>query len=91
MKNGKTRISHPEIYDEFPKVDSLINTKSAKQQKSRSRIKNIFTVDVEDYYHVSAFEDVVKHSDWDKYKSRIIPNILSLLGLLERGKIKGTF
>jgi hypothetical protein len=35
---------------------------------------NILTIDLEDYYMVSAFEGVVKRDDWDKYESRIERN-----------------
>jgi polysaccharide deacetylase family protein (PEP-CTERM system associated) len=55
------------------------------------KVKNLFSVDVEDYFHVSSFEDVIKRDDWDKYKSRIIPNILSLLGHLGNHEFKATF
>ena len=35
---------------------------------------NILTIDLEDYYMVSAFEGVVKREDWHKYESRIERN-----------------
>ncbi|MBD3168161.1 MAG: DUF3473 domain-containing protein [candidate division Zixibacteria bacterium] len=75
---------NPDTVSMASEIDGILNT-------SESKIKNIFTADVEDYFHVSAFSDVIKYSDWGKYKSRIIPNILSLLGLLEKYKIRGTF
>ena len=44
---------------------------------------NILTIDLEDYYMVSAFESVVKRDDWDKYESRIERNTQRLLDILD--------
>ena len=43
---------------------------------------NILTIDLEDYFMVSAFEGVVKREDWDKYESRIEHNTHRLLNIL---------
>jgi hypothetical protein len=43
---------------------------------------NILTIDLEDYFMVSAFEGVVKREDWDKYESRIERNTHRLLDIL---------
>jgi len=58
---------------------------------SISRIKNAFTVDVEDYFQVSAFENNVKRSDWDTLESRVSRNTDVILDLLNKNNIKGTF
>lgn len=44
---------------------------------------NILSIDLEDYFMVSAFEDVVKREDWTKYESRIERNTHRLLEILE--------
>jgi len=49
------------------------------------------TVDVEDYYQVSAFEDVVDRSTWDTFESRVERNTRAVLALLERCGVHGTF
>ncbi len=54
-------------------------------------IKNIFTVDVEDYYNVSSFEKIIAPSEWHKQKSRIVPNTIALLKLLNGFQTKATF
>ena len=64
---------------------------SAGLSRPATTIKNLFSVDVEDYYHVSAFNEVIKPEDWVNYKSRLIPNILTILELLERHSVKATF
>jgi polysaccharide deacetylase family protein (PEP-CTERM system associated) len=52
---------------------------------------NAFTVDVEDYYHVSAFERTIDRSDWERYESRVTNNTLRILDLLDRHDTKATF
>lgn len=52
---------------------------------------NALTVDVEDYYHVSAFESVVSHDLWDQYESRVENNTLRTLDLLDEYGPKATF
>ncbi len=54
-------------------------------------ILNYLTIDVEDYYHVSAFEDVIGHEKWDKYSSRIVVNTKVILDMLEHHGVKATF
>ncbi|MEK6239262.1 MAG: DUF3473 domain-containing protein [Planctomycetales bacterium] len=52
---------------------------------------NAFTVDVEDYFQVSAFEDSVSRSDWDLYPSRVERNTRAILALLDAHAVSGTF
>lgn len=52
---------------------------------------NAFTVDVEDYFQVSAFEAQIKRRDWDHYPLRVEANTRRILALLERHDVKATF
>jgi polysaccharide deacetylase family protein (PEP-CTERM system associated) len=52
---------------------------------------NALTVDVEDYFHVSAFEARVSRSDWASYESRVCRNTERLLDLFEHAGVHGTF
>lgn len=54
-------------------------------------IPNAFTVDVEDYFHVSAFASTVRKDRWDEYESRVERNTQRLLDLLDAYSTKGTF
>jgi polysaccharide deacetylase family protein (PEP-CTERM system associated) len=56
-----------------------------------SRIQNAFTIDVEDYFQVSAFEHDVKRSDWQSIPSRVEKNTNIILDVLEKFDVKGTF
>lgn len=50
-----------------------------------------FTVDVEEYFQVSALEPHVPRSAWDSIESRIDVGMDRLLGLLESHDARGTF
>ena len=53
--------------------------------------KQVLTVDVEDYFHVSAFEKVINKSDWQSLEMRVERNTYRLLELFEQNKAKCTF
>ena len=56
-----------------------------------SNIKNFLTIDVEDYYHVSAFEHLIGHEKWDDYDSRVVDSTKAILDMLDQTGIKATF
>ena len=54
-------------------------------------IRNAMSIDVEDYYMVSAFADRIKFEDWPKYESRIEKNVYKILEMLDEYRVKVTF
>jgi len=52
---------------------------------------NAMTVDVEDYFHVSAFENVIQPSDWSSCKPTVDYNTRRLLDLFDQYETKATF
>lgn len=52
---------------------------------------NAMTVDVEDYFQVSAFETHVKKSNWDAIPCRVEKNVDRILELFDTKNVKGTF
>lgn len=56
-----------------------------------SPIVNAMTVDVEDYFHVSAFADVITPADWTRHPPRVETNTRTLLDLFAAQRIHGTF
>ena len=52
---------------------------------------NALTVDVEDYFQVTAFEGVVDRKDWAVYPSRVENNTRRVMALLDEHGLKGTF
>lgn len=49
------------------------------------------TVDVEDFFHVSAFESVIDPSQWKEYQPRVNVNTRRLLDLFAKHNVKSTF
>jgi len=54
-------------------------------------VVNAMTVDVEDYFQVSAFDRVVSREDWDTLPSRVIANTERLLRVLAEHEVRATF
>ena len=54
-------------------------------------IQNALTVDVEDYFHVSAFAGSIKLEDWDSHTLRVEGNNRRLLDLFDQHNVKATF
>ena len=54
-------------------------------------IVNALTIDVEDYFQVSAFADHIQRSDWDTMPCRVERNIERILGLLAAADVHATF
>lgn len=54
-------------------------------------IRNALTIDVEDYFQVSAFAQHIPRSSWDNLPCRVEGNIDRILMLLDGQEIKATF
>ncbi|MBN7827834.1 polysaccharide deacetylase family protein, partial [Bowmanella dokdonensis] len=52
---------------------------------------NAMTVDVEDFFHVSAFDKIITPADWDSYKPRVDANTRRLLDVFAQHGVKSTF
>ena len=52
---------------------------------------NVLTIDVEDYYQVSAFEAIVHYEEWEQYESRVEKNTYYILDVLDQYQTKATF
>jgi polysaccharide deacetylase family protein (PEP-CTERM system associated) len=57
----------------------------------RQAVRNVMTVDVEDYYQVSAFQHLVSRERWSDYESRVVSNTSRLLDLFAEAKVEATF
>ena len=56
-----------------------------------NKILNCMSVDVEDYFQVSAFADRVCRKDWDKYECRVETNTDRLLAIFASAEVQATF
>src|ERR1700756_1477310 len=54
-------------------------------------MKNAITIDLEDYYQVSAFANEVAVDQWDSFASRIEVNTARLLSIFDDLDVKATF
>ncbi len=54
-------------------------------------MRNALSVDVEDWFHVGAFERVIKHDDWAGLECRVERNTDILLDMFDASGIKATF
>lgn len=55
------------------------------------QIVNAMTVDVEDYFQVSAFENHIPKSQWDNLQHRVKDNTFHILDLFGQHNVKATF
>jgi polysaccharide deacetylase family protein (PEP-CTERM system associated) len=54
-------------------------------------ITNALTIDVEDYFQVSAFAPHIDRADWENRECRVERNVQRILDLLDRHNTKATF
>ncbi|HRH80499.1 MAG TPA: DUF3473 domain-containing protein [Thiobacillaceae bacterium] len=54
-------------------------------------VRNVMSVDVEDYFQVGAFEHTIPRADWESWPCRVEANIERILKLFERRGIQATF
>ena len=55
------------------------------------QLPNALSVDVEDYFQVSAFEESISRDDWDDIPSRLPNNVDRVLQIFGRENVKATF
>src|SRR5262245_17511776 len=58
---------------------------------SAARVTNAFTIDVEDYFHVTAFAASLDRAQWDGLESRVERNTMRMLELLAKHNVRATF
>ena len=58
---------------------------------NKSKIINYLTIDVEDYFQVSAFEKVIDPKGWDTYPCGVVQNTQIILDLLAQQDVRATF
>lgn len=70
-------------------VPQAYNSTAATQ--SASVFRNAMTVDVEDYFHVAAFENYIARDSWNKLECRVQNNVDKILNAFDEKGVKGTF
>jgi polysaccharide deacetylase family protein (PEP-CTERM system associated) len=64
---------------------------NASLKSSRQNIVNAITVDVEDYFQVQAYADVIRRDQWDKFPQRVEKNTDKILEKFALYGVQGTF
>ncbi len=54
-------------------------------------VRNALSVDVEDWFQVGAFENVIERTNWDKFECRVEANTDRVLALFSAAGVNGTF
>ena len=54
-------------------------------------ITNALTIDVEDYFHVSALASSIHRDSWTSQESRVVGSTQRLLDLFEKFDVRATF
>ena len=63
----------------------------AHTQRGEGAVVNAMTIDVEDYFQVSAFAPYIRRSEWDVRECRVERNVERILAMLERHDTRATF
>ncbi len=63
----------------------------AAASRGATPIVNAMSVDVEDYFQVSAFDRVVDRRSWDGRESRVTSNTERMLALFDEAGVRATF
>ena len=72
-------------------MESSPDARAHTVSQSSRVIANAFTIDVEDYYHVSALAPAIPRSSWSDRESRVTASTERLLAMLDEHRVKGTF
>jgi polysaccharide deacetylase family protein (PEP-CTERM system associated) len=64
---------------------------TARVARPGDPVVNAMSIDVEDYFQVSAFDRVVQRSLWDRMESRVVANTDRLLAMFDEFSVKSTF
>ena len=73
-----------------PKGESL-SAQREGSPVSATAMRNSLSIDVEDYFQVSAFAEHIDRADWDDIPRRVEANVDRLLDLLDRHDARATF
>jgi len=70
------------------RIDTFVDRSHAYRGRN---LPNAMSVDVEDYFQVSAFENHISRGDWDRIPARLPHNIARILEMFEEQQVKATF
>jgi polysaccharide deacetylase family protein (PEP-CTERM system associated) len=68
-----------------------LNSFERKFTKNRKKIKNILSVDVEDWFHILELDSTPESNKWQNFESRVEKNLHFLLDMFDHADAKATF
>jgi len=68
-----------------------VNSSSSNVYATDSSLRHALTIDVEDYFHVAAFDRTIARSDWAAFESRVEVNTDKFLDLTAAQGVSATF
>lgn len=68
-----------------------LRLKTARNLGGKKGITNAMSVDVEDYFQVGAFENIIDPKDWDDHTCHIEKNMDRILTMFDDHNVKATF
>lgn len=69
----------------------MLKSHDSRDSSSSSATVNALTIDVEDYFQVSAFAPYVPRAEWDSRECRVERNVDRILALLDERRTRATF
>jgi polysaccharide deacetylase family protein (PEP-CTERM system associated) len=72
-------------------LGSMNSGASAQPRNSPPTVRDLLSVDVEDYFHVEAFADRVSPQTWPDFPSRVRENTKRILQIFEQSHCRATF
>jgi len=72
-------------------MNAPLSPQEAQALHQASAIRNAMTIDVEDYFQVSAFAPYITRDSWPERECRVEANVDRILAILDEGGVKATF
>lgn len=72
-------------------MNAPLSPQEGQALQQASAIRNAMTIDVEDYFQVSAFAPYISRDSWPERECRVEANVDRILAILDEGGVKATF
>ncbi len=72
-------------------MNAPVSQQEGQALHQASAIRNAMTIDVEDYFQVSAFAPYITRESWPERECRVEANVDRILAILDEGGVKATF
>ncbi len=91
LSSRERRVVDVETADRGGTDEAQRRDAASSDTAARGRLVNAMSVDVEDYFQVSAFADRVDRAAWDDHPCRVEGNVDRILALFADNRVSATF